>query len=171
MNHNVTASFSLSVSLVVLFAVLLYQPDDPAHQSLQASPIVPAEPHRSISGLDESRPQLTPGFPLADSSAGPKTVDQPRPSPSLRAEPADQKSVGDEPRPAPGGPAEGTSPVGIPGVPTSAFTHAMAGESLADIAVRIYGSPESARKIWMANRDLIYSLDATPSGGTLLRTP
>ena len=55
--------------------------------------------------------------------------------------------------------------------PPSAFTHARPGESLADIAIRVYGSPDSARKIWMANRDLIDSLDAIPPGGTLLRTP
>ena len=52
MNRNVTASFSLSVSLVLLFAVLLYQPDGPVSVPLQAAPVARAEPVEPIPDLE-----------------------------------------------------------------------------------------------------------------------
>ena len=63
MNRNVTASFSLSVSLVVLFAVLLYQPDGPVPPSLQASPVARADSRQPISDPEqESSPSPHPAF-------------------------------------------------------------------------------------------------------------
>ena len=96
--------------------------------------------------------------------------DQPS-APAVREETVEQEVVREASRFSPGGQTEETKPGMIPALPSSAFTYAMPGESLADIAVRVYGSPDSARKLWMANRDIIDSPDATPCGGTLLRTP
>ncbi len=171
MNRNVTASFSLSVFMVVLFAVLLYQPEGPGSSSVQASPNVPADSHQPISDPEKSRPRLTPGTPLPEASTGPTSSDQPSTSPAFREETVEQGVVREGSRPSPGGQAEETKPGLVPALPSSTFTYAMPGESLADIAVRVYGSPDSARKLWMANRDIIDSPDTTPRGGTLLRTP
>jgi hypothetical protein len=171
MNRNVTASFSLSVSLVVLFAVLLYQPDGPVSPPPQPSTVARADVAQPIPDLVGDRPRLTPGIPLTGSSAGHETSERPSPSPAVGGEVVVHEAVREESRPSPGGQAGGPRPGPAPALPPSAFTHARPGESLVDIAVRVYGSPESARKIWMANRDLIDSIDAIPRGGTLLRTP
>ena len=52
-----------------------------------------------------------------------------------------------------------------------AFTTVGAGESLADVAIRVYGSPESAEMLWRANRDFIEQRDSSLRAGMLLRTP
>lgn len=171
MNRNVTASFSLSVSLVVLFAVLLYQPDSTVPPTMQAATIVRAASGEPISNVDRRRPELTPGIPLPESAAGNTSRHKPSPSPTARGEAIEHEVVGDRARPSSGGSAEEKSSSPAPVPPPSAFTHAKPGESLTDIAIRVYGSPDSARKVWMANRDLIDSLDAIPPDGTLLRTP
>jgi hypothetical protein len=52
-----------------------------------------------------------------------------------------------------------------------AFTEAYEGETLRDVASRVYGSPEEDEALWRLNRDLIGRRDDTLSAGTLLRTP
>src|SRR6185312_14565351 len=39
--------------------------------------------------------------------------------------------------------------------PRGSFTLTRDGESLADVARRVYGSDEEARTLWLANRDLL----------------
>ena len=163
MNRNVTASFSLSVSLVLLFAVLLYQPDGPVAVPLQAAPVARAEALEPIPDPNEERPRLTPGVPLTESPAGDGERDRPSPSPTALVEPVVASA---ESGPSRSGPPEGTRPAGtVTGtvLPHVLFTHARPGESLADIATRVYGSPDSARRIWMANRDIIDSADTIPT--------
>lgn len=53
----------------------------------------------------------------------------------------------------------------------SAFTQATEGESLTDVAVRVYGTSDAAKTLWMANRDLIERPETVLVAGTLLRTP
>lgn len=174
MNRNVTASFSLSVSLVVLFAVLLYQPDGPIPPSLQDSAVVQADARPSSPNPEGKRPEPTPGVPLPLSAAGDVTSGQRSPSPTVPEKAAvEVDAVGAHAPPAPGVRVEASkpSPDVVPAQAHSTFTHARPGESLADIAVRVYGSPESAEKVWMANRDLIDAPDAIPPAGALLRTP
>lgn len=171
MNRNVTASFSLSVSLVLLFAVLLYQPDGPVPPSLQASSVARADSRQPTPDQDRSRPEPTPGFPLTESSTGGATSDGRSPAPPVQEQAVEIETAGDHSVPSTVARAEETRPGAVADLSPSAFTRARPGESLADIAARVYGSPDSARKVWMANRDLIDSLDAIPPGGTLLRTP
>ena len=52
-----------------------------------------------------------------------------------------------------------------------AFTTVGAGESLSDVAIRVYGSPESAEMLWRANRDVIEQRNSSLRAGMLLRTP
>jgi hypothetical protein len=53
----------------------------------------------------------------------------------------------------------------------SAFTQANEGESLADVAERVYGSSDAIERLWKANRDLLDSRDERLAAGTVLRTP
>jgi hypothetical protein len=59
----------------------------------------------------------------------------------------------------------------VPPCHPPAFTTVGAGESLADVAIRVYGSPESAEMLWRANRDFIEQRDSSLRAGMLLRTP
>ena len=88
MNRNVTASFSLSVSLVVLFAIVLYQPDVPVPPSPQASSLAPADPLPPAPDPEgsRSRPEPTPRIPLTETVAVDATSDEGSPSPALRPE-------------------------------------------------------------------------------------
>ena len=57
--------------------------------------------------------------------------------------------------------------------PHDAFTLAIEGETLEDVAVRVYGlgTSDEVEALWRVNRDLIGGKDVTLSAGTLLRTP
>jgi hypothetical protein len=44
-------------------------------------------------------------------------------------------------------------------------------ETIADVALRVYGTSEDADALWRANRDTLPRLDSPLSAGTLLRTP
>jgi hypothetical protein len=51
------------------------------------------------------------------------------------------------------------------------FTLSAEGETLRDVAVRVYGSTERTEALWRLNRDLVGERDAPLAAGTLLRTP
>ena len=55
--------------------------------------------------------------------------------------------------------------------PDSAFTVAVDGETIEDIASRVYGNPDRAESLWRANRDTLPTRDSRLSAGMLLRTP
>jgi hypothetical protein len=55
--------------------------------------------------------------------------------------------------------------------PRSAFTLVGKGESLDDVAARVYGTADKAEWLWLSNRDLIERKDAALRAGMLLRTP
>jgi hypothetical protein len=55
--------------------------------------------------------------------------------------------------------------------PESEFTVTQEGESLADVAVRIYGSADAVETLRAANRDRLGPAGADLAPGTLLRTP
>ncbi len=142
MNENVGASFGLSVLVVIFFAVALYQPEPPSPAI--ALPTAKAEP------VEAQAPDLTPTHAVvarADVQVVPvsRRVVQPEPAPSRR------KAERIEPR----GP----------------FTKVREGESLTDIAARVYGSETASKALWFANRDRLDDPDAPLSPGSILRTP
>ncbi|MCA1684716.1 MAG: hypothetical protein LC745_01770, partial [Planctomycetia bacterium] len=55
--------------------------------------------------------------------------------------------------------------------PRGAFTRVRAGESLADVARRVYGADDALKTLWLANRDLLDRPDAPVTPGSILRTP
>ena len=52
-----------------------------------------------------------------------------------------------------------------------AFTKTKVGESLADVAERVYGTKSAVYSLWRANRDVLNSPDDPIEAGLILRTP
>jgi hypothetical protein len=55
--------------------------------------------------------------------------------------------------------------------PRSPFTVVRKGETLRDVAVRVYGSADPLDSLWRANRDLLPRQDSPLAPGSVLRTP
>jgi hypothetical protein len=160
MNQNVGASFSLSVLTVLAFAVALYQPENtgqpsltnPPNSSTSAGPgIIEARPP----GLPPMIPESLPEQYVAVSKPAPLRPEAgPGPSAAATARPVARRVTVDQPR-----------------RPRAAFTKVRSGESLADVARRVYGSDVAAETLWKSNRDLLDREDVPLREGDLLRTP
>jgi hypothetical protein len=150
MDRQPGATITLSFALVGLFAIILYQPEHPS----------PALPHD--------------GQDVVVRNAEPPT-DPPAPMPSLTA--AEPLAAA----PAPAAAPHVVLPVAASSRPPSqppvilpaqdGFTQAQEGETLSDVARRVYGSADEAEALWRLNRDLVRRRDEVLSAGTLLRTP
>ncbi len=55
--------------------------------------------------------------------------------------------------------------------PEAPFTMVEEGETLADVAARVYGSSDEVEALWRANRDLLKAVDQPLRPGAVLRTP
>ncbi len=143
MNKNVGASFGLSVLIVVFFAVILYQPDSPPPPLAAVAPVEPLEAHPPEAQPTPPRPKV------------------PTANPATRADPAHVANV-----------ARPISQRSVPAVePRGAFTTVRDGESLVDVARRVYGREEATKTLWLANRDRLDRVDAPVAKGSILRTP
>jgi hypothetical protein len=201
MDQHPGASITLSFALVVLFAIILYQPNEaPAPPAPPGATAVEAQELRPSSAVPP--PTVTPGEPLAESPERP-VAEHPRTTSTEGAEHREDRAgprTGRRDDPElrmrtsnggggrPPGTAEraesGAAPVapasrvaarataggeGVP--PHDAFTVANQGETLRDVALRVYGSPDEAEALWRLNRDLVGRRDVPLPAGTLLRTP
>jgi hypothetical protein len=182
MNRHVGASFTLSVLAVVFFAVILYEPE----HARSPRPSASAEPSRPDTAGPASAvaraPAPTPGVHLTEGLSGPvaassaptdRTVDvaaprRPAPSPRVAAASSRPQGTNGETGPMV---RVASNRQARPPARRSAFTEVAAGESLADVAVRVYGTPDATNSLWRANRDVIDGRDASLQAGTLLRTP
>lgn len=187
MNRHVGASFTLSVLVVVFFAVILYEPEHARHPRPAGSVSAPQESAATSAPV----PIPTPGIPLTEAVTD--AMPEPVASAAVRDTPgsaverlprASAREVRSSPRVAsarsrPYGAASDSSTTvrvassrqALDRGRRSAFTHVVDGESLADVAVRVYGTSEAASALWRANRDIIDRSDASLRAGTLLRTP
>ena len=154
MNRNVTASFGLSVGIVLCFAVILYQPDTPA-----ALPAATASAARQAE-TPRHDPTPLPPAPLAASKVA--AVNPPTSGVESARGSVDNGS---------GPVARTVSRKIVAREPRGAFTQARADESLAQVARRVYGDEGSAEALWRANRDVLDQADAPLRAGMLLRTP
>jgi nucleoid-associated protein YgaU len=155
MDQHLGASITLSFGLVLVFAIVLYPPE-PDRPSPAATVGAVVEPVGSRPAPTTPQPPVTLGEPLAERPTPADSVPAPCPAP-LRAEPEDDRA---EPKDEPSA------------TPThEAFTRADEGETLRDVAVRVYGSPDVVEDLWRLNRDLVGSRDDLLPAGTLLRTP
>jgi hypothetical protein len=188
MNGNVGASFALSFLLVGVVAVVLYPPATHPPSPAGGAPIeVSALPE---SGRNAPLPPLTPAVPWSDAPTstepGPVSSSPPPDPGGLLAAQDPENRAGDPIRrpslatrpdlptdiPAPMTPAiSQVTRRSITSGPRPPFTTSAAGETLADVARRVYGSPAAAQDLWLANRDHVERLDVPLPAGTLLRTP
>ncbi|MGE3818388.1 MAG: hypothetical protein AB7I30_03060 [Isosphaeraceae bacterium] len=177
MNRNLGASFSLSVLTVLTFAVILYQPD-----TVPTDPLVQGETADSPVEIVEARPPVpegegepaavTPVEPPAlspiDAAPLPPWPDETNPTASSPSPPEAERLT----RPSPEPPR--SSQVAADAIrrePRSAFTQVLAGESLADLAKRVYGSTDELEALWRANRDTLDHIESPIPEGAMLRTP
>jgi nucleoid-associated protein YgaU len=173
MNRDMGASIALSFVVVAIAAVALYQPDPPPAKASQTIEVTATPPEPPVG----APPPPTPTSVRRDRSSGPSPgeiaqagaadggLSPARPIPERTPD-----RPGDD-LPAPQPPPRTVSRRQPIATPRSPFTTANPGESLSDVAERVYGSPEAARTLWLANRDQLASPDAPLRPGTLLRTP
>lgn len=176
MNQNVGASFALSVLTVLFFAVALYQPDKPG----AASPILPSlaesaiEPVEALAPIDSGHRPASSNLPVFTRPTSrvthPGERSDPIVSSSSRAvsgRRGDQaRLVGLERTPA----RKSSIPPDMEGV-RGGFTQVRGGESLSDVASRVYGNSNAAENLWLANRDILDRADVPLRDGSILRTP
>jgi nucleoid-associated protein YgaU len=158
MNRNVGASFTLSVLLVVFFAVVLYQPDAPRTPRAATAPAVPSEAH------PPEAPAAV-GAPSSSNHAGLEVREVARQIPLARPE----TSVATNARQTESRAPEPVHPIVFE--PRGVFTVVRDGETLADVARRVYGGQFDANSLWTANRDVLDREDSPLRPGTMLRTP
>jgi hypothetical protein len=170
MDQHPGASITLSFGLVFVFAIVLYQPDHPAQPGvLRAAPAAkhatpPVPETAPLPPLTASEPlPLRPVRAASVAAPGEETplagAEGPRPG-AVAEHPESKRAITPRPRRSAKGPAPGDG-----------FTQAAEGETLRDVALRIYGSAEEAEALWRLNRDLVLARDIPLAEGTLLRTP
>ncbi len=196
MNRHVGASFTLSVLFVVFFAVILYQPEHARHSPPNKAPdrdSADPSPSAPTTGLTSAP---TPGIPLSGTEQPSEAGEHERnggqdaasSTVAARRSPTGSNASGDREEPPSRRAVANTAPVpAVCDPPTQvqivsrrrvlepsrreAFTHVGEGESLTDVAIRIYGTSDATRTLWLANRDIIDRRDAPLRVGVLLRTP
>lgn len=153
-NAHMAPSFVFSVLIVAVAAVVLYRPepplletradDPPAFKAADAPPPTSGVPRTDSPGAVETREPSRTSAVMAPNS---------RDSPRQAIQAADVAATTTE-RSA-----------------RSAFVRVEPGESLADVAVRVYGSKDAAVALWSANRDQLGGPDEPLPPGCVLRTP
>jgi hypothetical protein len=186
MNEHAGPACALSGLIVGIFAVLLHDRNPP--------PPVPPSPARGVSSASpRGGAPSSPDTPAAIRPAPPREVAA-SPAPAEGASVARPtvalREIRVENPPTPGSPPPGPPPEAkarprpsrpeppveppkkpTPPFPRSSFAIVEPGESLADVAARVYGSKEAAEALWKANRDQVERVDSPLARGTLLRTP
>lgn len=147
------SGFVLSV-VVVLAAAVLLRPSRPSSEPPEPAPS--EGPIPSVADLDSTPPEPTPGtaWPAEPGSPAPALdhgglVAVVAPSSAFRSEIV----------------------AAVARRPQRSFTEAVAGERLADVARRVYGSDEAAGVLWSANRDRLDDPAGPIPAGMVLRTP
>jgi hypothetical protein len=163
----------LSVFFVCFFSVLLYDREKPrsAVESVKGerkreAPSKPEPPVAPVQPASSEKPSTIPAAPAPEGSS-PKAPEPASPANSATPETAKVASeLAAERQKAAPSPLPSTPPE-----PRGAFTTAKDGESLDDIAVRVYGSADQADSLWRANRDQLPHRNSPIKAGAVLRTP
>jgi hypothetical protein len=123
---------------------------------------VTTEPPPQANGLRErgSDPAPAPVPSVAPGANAPRPEETGAGRPSTATEPAAGASSAAPPSTAPAST-----------VPRAAYTVVQKGETLKDVAVRVYGSSDGLDSFWRANRDVLPRSDSPLSAGAVLRTP
>jgi nucleoid-associated protein YgaU len=181
MTRQAVPSIVLSVLIVCFFAIALFQPDPPNKSHGQGR-------RRARGGIARtaSRPTDRSSVARTDKplSRAPDPVvratDKAAPTPKAGASrPPGTSFVAVANRPA-HPPARSAAIATITRAavrtdsdfgPHGSFTVVKAGETLADVALRVYGTTREAASLWRANRDALLRPDSPLEVGMLLRTP
>ena len=155
MNEHAGSACALSGLIVGLFAFLL-------HENVPTPP----RPQPSSHSVEKARPgvELT---KVAEVVAARPPVPTPRPASARGPIPPLVEAL---PSPKIETPPPASPPRRVPG-PRGSVTTVELGESLAEVADRVYGSRASIETLWRANRDQLVRVDSPLAKGTLLRTP
>jgi nucleoid-associated protein YgaU len=177
MNRQVVPSMILSVFIVCFFSVLLYDREKPrsavepakGERKREASSKVepPAAP---VPPPSSKKPSTSPAVPAPEASSPKGAEPASAVTPEAPAPKAAAATVVSEPAAEPQKTAP-SPPPSAPPEPRGAFTTAKDGESLDDIAVRVYGSADQAESLWRANRDQLPRRNSPIKAGAVLRTP
>ena len=181
MNENAGLASVFSVVIVAVFAILLHdrptatRPNSlspPSTRQDVGKPLPTPEVAQASTPVQRPQtasPRTAPAPPASTPARTPQVAATRKPSPPSTATAAATPS----PSPAPPSQvaASGKARVESPRLPKAPFTVVEAGERLAEVAARIYGSRDQAETLWRANRDQVASIDAPLRGGTLIRTP
>lgn len=186
---------ALSLAIVAGFAILLHEQPvvppmaeaaQPAPADTPAEPparvVLDAKPPARVGNHPEPSPPPPPPPPqtLADHPAPPPTRPASAPNSSRRASVALIETAAVVPRPsAVPAPAAALAPAPArrraeperPRIPASSFAEVLADETLAEVAVRVYGTARVAENLWRANRDQVVDRSGALVAGTWLRTP
>ena len=155
MNENVGASFGLSVLVVVFFAVALFEPEGGRPQRTAGETSAEPEPVEAHPPVPEptriEAPQAARPGPVAMTKRAIPVAKKANP-PVVAARRVEPKSL-------------------APRAPAGPFTEALSGETLEDVAWRVYGSDRAVESLRKANRDLMRGEDVPLVAGALIRTP
>ncbi len=167
MNEHAGPACALSGLIVGIFAILLHDntPPPPSPKAVASTragesskPDAPGLP-RPIQAVGASPSPLVKGPVVAAREVQVAVAGPPRPpAPGVQPELAAPTRPPKKPRPSPPSPRPSFAIVGD-------------GESLADVAARVYGSEDAAEALWKANRDQVERIDSPLARGTLLRVP
>ncbi len=174
MNEHAGPACALSVLIVGVFAVLLHDKPPPPPSPKSIEPVVA----QSVPGPIVPPVEVIATAPAPAPRSSPlRAVAPPSPTPIVEV-----VSSGTPGRPGPA--PRQAAPVAGPGPmvrtaarrsrtarPRSSATVVEEGESLADVAARVYGSADRVDALWKANRDQLSGPGAPVARGTLLRTP
>ncbi len=181
------ATFTLSFLLVVVAALILYRPDPPPEA--EAGPAAESEPLEAVAEAEADEPgpaSLVESPPVPTSGRSwPRGRDPLPPAPGTLARGFEDRSRAEsitsvaergEPARRPVSPDRSQGRTAFvserrPRRPGSPFTLAEPGETLADVAARVYGPSGDVRALWLANRDLVARPEAPLRPGMVLRTP
>ncbi len=165
MNQHLGATYALSVMIVVSSAIAFYRAD-----GTKNAPKPPAQASGSAAVSRRPRPDARSPAVAQNAPDRPDRLAADRQA-SVRLASSRSPAAEVETRQQPLAQSAGRSPEKANDRPRGAFTRVAAGESLADVSQRLYGSPDRAAVLWRANRDQLPS-QATPlEAGMMLRTP
>ena len=172
MNEHAGASCALSVLIVGVFAVLLHPKESlpPGHPQ----PTKPASKQISTGLATSTRPVAD----RASTALTTKVIAQPQQTPPITsvsvpgpaAKVVENRSV-ITPKSKQSVEVAPVKPRAVTAGPKSVVTEVQPGETLADVALRVYGSADRLDELWKANRDQLARADIPLTRGMLLRTP
>jgi hypothetical protein len=164
MNQHLGATYALSVIVVISSAIAFYRADGaksaPKPSNTVSKSQAPQRPRPEVVSRRVAEAAAAPSLRPSSERQATAVVATSRTS-SIEAETTVPSSVGTTARQV----------SRVSDRPRSGFTRVDDGEGLADVARRLYGSPDMAGALWRVNRDQLPAPTAPLEPGMMLRTP